>query len=274
MTPPTLTFRGRLPGVDCSPALPPAEQPIRLDVAALRRVRRARAGRHAGAVEDAPQYAAVFGGDLRAGQDGGPAGVRAAPDGGRGVLRQRRAALLRRPGGRPGRRRPRGGRCPGSQIWQPDGAVSRRRGRGRLAGRLVGRTGGLRPLPIARPLAAAADVPAGREPLPAGCGSAAARLPRSAAGRPARARSRRLGRRALRAGRARVADGTVPPTPSSPTRPAGSTARRPERRRRTRTASRRCRRARSGSVRLLRLDLVVAATGPRASCSWSSGSPT
>jgi hypothetical protein len=35
MSPTTLTFRGRLPGVDCSPALPPAEQLIRLDVAAL-----------------------------------------------------------------------------------------------------------------------------------------------------------------------------------------------------------------------------------------------
>jgi uncharacterized protein len=35
MGPTTLTFRGRLPGVDCSPALPPVEQPIRCDVAAL-----------------------------------------------------------------------------------------------------------------------------------------------------------------------------------------------------------------------------------------------
>jgi Bacteriophage tail sheath protein len=67
----TLTFRGRLPGVDCSPALPPAEQPIRLDVAAL--VGFAERG-PVGVPVAVPDYAGfgtIFGGDLVLATDDG-----------------------------------------------------------------------------------------------------------------------------------------------------------------------------------------------------------
>ena len=89
MAAPALTFRGRLPGVDCSPALPAATQPIRLDVAAFVGFAERGPLNQPVAVEDANQYATVFGGDLAVATDGGlpvyanlPSAVRAFFDNG------------------------------------------------------------------------------------------------------------------------------------------------------------------------------------------------
>jgi Bacteriophage tail sheath protein len=89
MTAPALTFRGRLPGVDCQPALPAAGQPIRLDVAAFVGFAERGPLNLPVAVEDANQYAVVFGGDLPVAADGGlpvyanlPSAVRAFFDNG------------------------------------------------------------------------------------------------------------------------------------------------------------------------------------------------
>lgn len=71
MSPTTLTFRGRLPGVDCSPALPPAEQPIRLDVAALVGFAERGPVGVPVAVPDYAAFATIFGDDLVLASDDG-----------------------------------------------------------------------------------------------------------------------------------------------------------------------------------------------------------
>jgi hypothetical protein len=85
-----LTFNGRLPGVVCQTALPPpAEEPLRLDVAAFVGFAERGPLDVPIPVEDLGQYRAVFGGDLRVARDGGrpvyahlPAAVQAFFDNG------------------------------------------------------------------------------------------------------------------------------------------------------------------------------------------------
>lgn len=67
----TLTFDGRLPGVDCQPALPPQEERIRMDVAAFVGFAERGPCDLPVAVEDINQYQAVFGGDLVVATDAG-----------------------------------------------------------------------------------------------------------------------------------------------------------------------------------------------------------
>jgi len=68
-----LTFRGRLPGVVCQTALPPSgEEAIRLDVAAFVGFAERGPLHTPVAVEDAGQYAALFGGDLQVARKRGP----------------------------------------------------------------------------------------------------------------------------------------------------------------------------------------------------------
>src|SRR2546428_8608833 len=89
MPAPTLTFGGRLPGVDCQPALPVTGQPIRLDVAAFVGFAERGPVNRPVAVDDANQYALVFGADLAVAAEGGrpvyaklPSAVRAFFDNG------------------------------------------------------------------------------------------------------------------------------------------------------------------------------------------------
>jgi hypothetical protein len=122
MTATALTFRGRLPGVDCDPALPAVDQPIRLDVAGFVGLAERGPLDLPVAVEDAAQYASVFGGDLAVAQEGGvpvhaqlPTAVRAFFDNG-----GRRCYVVRVAGPNA---------CPsrwavaGLEIWQPDGSA-------------------------------------------------------------------------------------------------------------------------------------------------------
>jgi hypothetical protein len=123
MTTSTLTFHGRLPGVDCDPALPVGDQPIRLDVAGFVGFAQKGPLDVAVPVEDVSQYAAVFGGDLPLAQDGGapvyaqlPTAVRSFFDNG-----GRRCYVVRvaGPDAVPG-----SWLVPGVQIWQPNGTVT------------------------------------------------------------------------------------------------------------------------------------------------------
>ena len=123
MAPSTLTFRGRLPGVDCSPALPAGNQPVRLDVAGFVGFAEKGPLDLPVAVEDAAQYAAVFGADLALAQESGepvyaqlPSAVRAFFDNG-----GRRCHVVRvaGPAAAPAR-----WAVPGLQVWQADGSVS------------------------------------------------------------------------------------------------------------------------------------------------------
>lgn len=70
-----LTFRGRLPGVAADPALPPVDQPVRLDKAGFVGFAAQGPLDLAVPVEDPTQYAAVFGGDLALAQDTANAGA-------------------------------------------------------------------------------------------------------------------------------------------------------------------------------------------------------
>ncbi|MCS6844224.1 MAG: hypothetical protein NZ528_07875 [Caldilineales bacterium] len=68
----TLTFNGRLPGVVCQTALPPAgEEPLRLDVAAFVGFAERGPLHTPVALEDLGQYRALFGSDLLVARDGG-----------------------------------------------------------------------------------------------------------------------------------------------------------------------------------------------------------
>lgn len=89
MTSATLTYHGRLPGVDADAALPAAPQPLRLDVAGFVGFAEAGPFDTPVVVEDPTQYAAVFGGDLALAQEAGqpvwarlPTAVRAFFDNG------------------------------------------------------------------------------------------------------------------------------------------------------------------------------------------------
>jgi uncharacterized protein len=120
---PALTFHGRLPGVECSPALPAAPEPVRLDVAAFVGFAEQGPLDLPVPVEDVNQYAAVFGGDLVLASDGGrpvyaqlPGAVRSFFDNG-----GRRCYVVRVAG--PAARAARWV-VPGLRIWQPDGEVA------------------------------------------------------------------------------------------------------------------------------------------------------
>jgi uncharacterized protein len=118
--PATLTFNGRLPGVDCQPALPPAAAAIRLDVTGFVGFAERGPLDTPVAVEDVNQYTAVFGGDLVVASDGGvpvyanlPGAVAAFFDNGgqrcyvvRVAGPEARAARLQ---------------LPGMRLYQPDG---------------------------------------------------------------------------------------------------------------------------------------------------------
>lgn len=118
----TLTFRGRLPGVACDPALPAREEPVRLDVAAFVGFAAKGPLNTPIAVADAAQYAAVFGDDLALAQERRepvhaqlPTAVRAFFDNG-----GRRCYVVRvaGPGALSGR-----WQVPGLQVWQADGTT-------------------------------------------------------------------------------------------------------------------------------------------------------
>jgi hypothetical protein len=122
MNAPSLTFLGRLPGVDCSPALPPAEQPIRGDIAAFVGFAERGPIDTPVPVVDHASFTAVFGGDYVLASDGGtpvyaslPSAVKAFFDNG-GV----RCYAVRVTGPNPATAR---WELPGIEIWQPDGTV-------------------------------------------------------------------------------------------------------------------------------------------------------
>ena len=71
MTAPALTFNGRLPGVDCQPALPAGPPAIRLDAACFVGFAERGPLDVPVAVEDPIQYATIFGGDVVLATDGG-----------------------------------------------------------------------------------------------------------------------------------------------------------------------------------------------------------
>jgi hypothetical protein len=118
MTLQTLTFHGRLPGVACSPALPPVEQPIRGDVAAFVGFAERGPVDVPVAVIDIASFNAIFGGDFVLAIDSGrpvyaqlPAAVKAFFDNG-GV----RCYAVRVAGRHPTVSR---WEVPGLEIWQP-----------------------------------------------------------------------------------------------------------------------------------------------------------
>jgi uncharacterized protein len=122
VTVPTLTFNGRLPGVDCQPALPAGPQLITLDVAGFVGFAERGPLDLPVAVEDPNQYSAVFGGDVVLATDGGipvyanlPGAVQAFFDnGGRRCYVVRVAGPDAQPARWP---------VPGMRLWQPDGVV-------------------------------------------------------------------------------------------------------------------------------------------------------
>jgi hypothetical protein len=118
-----LTFHGRLPGVDCRPALAPAEQPIRGDIAAFVGFAERGPVDMPVPVVDYASFTAIFGGDYALASDGGkpvyaalPAAVKAFFDNG-GV----RCHAVRVTGPNPATA---SWALPGVQIWQQDGTVS------------------------------------------------------------------------------------------------------------------------------------------------------
>ena len=122
MTSSTLTFKGRLPGVDCQPALPAGQAVVSLDVAAFVGFAERGPLDVPIAVEDPNQYSAVFGGDVVLAMDGGvpvyahlPGAVQAFFDNG-----GRRCYVVRVAG-----QDARAARwlVPGLRLWQPDGVV-------------------------------------------------------------------------------------------------------------------------------------------------------
>jgi hypothetical protein len=123
MPPTALTFHGRLPGVVCDPAVPPREQPIRLDVAAfVGLAERGPVDTPVLLVEPAG-FATVFGADYVLATDGGkpvyaqlPSAVKAFFDNGG---RRCYAVRVAGPGANPSR-----WAVPGLEIWQPDGSTS------------------------------------------------------------------------------------------------------------------------------------------------------
>ena len=195
-----LTFHGRLPGVDCSPALPPAEQPIRGDIAAFVGFAERGPVDTPVPVVDYASFTAIFGGDYVLASDGGkpvyaalPAAVKAFFDNG-GV----RCHAVRVTGPNPATA---SWALPGVQIWQPDGTVSDVARRGGLARFLVGGPAGLdhtdRPGRWRPTRSTGEPQPPTRSTRPEKPG----RDRRGSAGRPARPRSRTGPAAALRPGR-------------------------------------------------------------------------
>src|SRR6476469_508094 len=87
MLPAPLTFQGRLPGVVCQAALPPAaEDPLRLDVAGFIGFAERGPLNTPVALEDLSQYQAVFGRDLGIARDGGLPAYAALPGAAEAVL--------------------------------------------------------------------------------------------------------------------------------------------------------------------------------------------
>jgi hypothetical protein len=119
---PALTFHGRLPGVDCQPALPAGPTRVRLDVAGFVGFAERGPLDVPVAVEDINQYRAVFGGDVVIATDGGTplyahlcGAVQAFFDnGGRRCVVVRVAGPLARPSR---------WQVPGMRVWLPDGTV-------------------------------------------------------------------------------------------------------------------------------------------------------
>lgn len=116
----THTFHGRLPGVDCQPALPPAAAAIRLDVTAFVGFAERGPLDTPVVVQDINQYASVFGGDLIVASDGGvpvyanlPGAVTAFFDNG-----GQRCYVVRVAGAEARAAR---WQLPGMRLWQPDG---------------------------------------------------------------------------------------------------------------------------------------------------------
>jgi Phage tail sheath C-terminal domain len=117
-----LTFNGRLPGVDCQPALPASPTVIGLDVAGFVGFAERGPLNVPLAVEDINQYRAVFGGDVILATDGGipvyanlPGAIEAFFDNG-----GRRCYVVRVAGPSAAAAR---WQVPGLRLWQPDGAV-------------------------------------------------------------------------------------------------------------------------------------------------------
>lgn len=119
----TLTFHGRLPGVDCSPALPVGESPVRLDVAGFVGFAEKGPLDLPVAVEDVLEYTAVFGGDLALAQEGGKAVFAQLPQAVRSFFDNggRRCHVVRvaGPDAVPGR-----WEVPGLEVWQADGTIT------------------------------------------------------------------------------------------------------------------------------------------------------
>lgn len=118
----TLTFQGRLPGVETTAAVAAPAQPLRLDVAAFVGFARSGPVDLPVAVEDLNQFGAVFGDDLVLATDAGepvyaqlPGAVRSFFDNG-----GRRCYVVRVAG--PAARAARW-EVPGMRMWQPDGTV-------------------------------------------------------------------------------------------------------------------------------------------------------
>lgn len=122
MTASTLTFRGRLPGVDCDAAMPAGPTTVRLDVAAFVGFAERGPLDLPVVVEDINQYRAVFGGEVILATDRGipvyahlPGAVRAFFDNG-----GRRCYVVRVAGSEARATR---WLVPGMRLWQPDGGV-------------------------------------------------------------------------------------------------------------------------------------------------------
>jgi hypothetical protein len=114
-----LTFNNRLPGVECQPALPPATQPIRLDVAGFVGLAERGPLDQPVPVEDINQYQTIFGGDLMLAEEDGipvyanlPEAVRSFFDNG-----GRRCYVVRVAGTSAAAAR---WRVPGLALWRSD----------------------------------------------------------------------------------------------------------------------------------------------------------
>lgn len=118
----TLTFNGRLPGVDCPPALPVSPTAIRLDVAGFVGFAERGPLNVPVQVADINQYRAVFGGDVIVATDAGipvyanlPGAVEAFFDNG-----GRRCYVVRVAGASATAAR---WQVPGLRLWHADGSV-------------------------------------------------------------------------------------------------------------------------------------------------------
>ena len=208
----TLTFHGRLPGVDCRPALPPAEQPIRGDIAAFVGFAERGPVDTPVPVVDYASFTAIFGGDYVLASEGGkpvyaalPAAVKAFFDNG-GV----RCYAVRVTGPNPATAQLGAARGPDLAAGR-DG--QRRPRRSRLARFLVRGPAGLDHTD--RPAAGGRrGVPASRSRSRPARPEKPGRCRRGSAGRPARPRSGTGPAAALRPGRLGGRRASSPPTPS------------------------------------------------------------